>query len=268
MTIREYALALLEAETLAGKLAPPPRDLADDAPGPELRVASPHRPPGLAIRDGREARVPKVEGMADPAQRRRILHALANHELQAAELFAWALLAFPDTPGAFRRGCLGVLAEEQTHLGMYVARIEALGGRFGDHAVSGHFWRRAERIDSPLSFVCTMGLTFENANLDFAGEHARAARDAGDEETARVLERVHGDEIRHVRFAWDWLLAWKEPAHTPWEAWCAAVAPPLGPSRARGAAFDAAARLAAGLDEDFVGRLAGTTPERPGGARR
>jgi IS4 transposase len=27
--------------------------------------------------------------MRDPAQRARILHALANHELQAAELFAW-----------------------------------------------------------------------------------------------------------------------------------------------------------------------------------
>ena len=30
--------------------------------------------------------------MRDPAQRARILHALANHELQAIELFAWALL--------------------------------------------------------------------------------------------------------------------------------------------------------------------------------
>jgi len=29
-------------------------------------------------------------------QRALILHALANHELQAIELFAWALLAFTD----------------------------------------------------------------------------------------------------------------------------------------------------------------------------
>lgn len=267
-TIREFALALLEAGTLDAKLSPPPADVTDDAPGPPLRVAAPRRPPGLEIREGRAARVPKVEGMADPAQRRRILHALANHELQAAELFAWALLAFPEAPQAFRRGCLGILAEEQAHARMYVSRIEALGGRFGETPVSGHFWRRAAAIGSPLAFVCTMGLTFENANLDFAQEHARAARAAGDEETARVLERVHDDEVRHVRFAWEWLLAWKDPAQSPWQAWCAAVAPPLGPSRARGAAFDAAARRVAGFDEDFVARLGATTPESPGGVRR
>jgi uncharacterized ferritin-like protein (DUF455 family) len=268
MEIRAYALSLLEAETLGGKLAPPPGDATDERPGPALRVEAPKRPPDLAIRAGREARVPPPEAMHDPAQRRRILHALANHELQAAELFAWALLAFPETPPAFRRGCLRVLADEQRHLAAYVGRVESLGGRFGDHPVSGHFWRKAGATATPLSFVATMGLTFENANLDFAAELAAAARAARDEATARVLERVHADEVLHVRFAWEWLLRWKRDGESPWDAYRRAVVPPLGPSRARGAAFDAAARRAAGLDEDFVGRLAATEPERPGGARR
>lgn len=267
-TVRAWALDLLGATELERKLAAPPPDLFDLECGPSLRVDSPGRPAGLEIVEGRRVKVPPVTGMADPAQRRRILHAFANHELQATEIFAWALLAFPDAPRSFRAGCLKILAEEQQHLRLYVARIEALGGRFGDEPVSGHFWRQVPRLRTPLEFVCTMGLTFESANLDFALEYAAAARRAGDEATAAVLDRVHRDEIRHVRFAWDHLLLLKDPAQSPWSAYCAHVPPPHGASRARGAAFDEACRRAAGMDDDFVAHLAAVAPEAPGGARR
>ena len=60
------------------------------------------------------------------------------------------------------------------------------------------------RIRTPLEFVCAIGLTFENANLDFAQEYAAAAREAGDDATAAVLDLVHDDETRHVAFAWTW----------------------------------------------------------------
>lgn len=267
-TVRAWALDLVAATDLGRKLEPPPPGLFDLDRGPPLRVAEPGRPDDLAICEGRRVKVPPVSGMADPAQRRRILHAFANHELQATELFAWALLAFPDAPDDFRRGCLRLLAEEQTHLRMYLARIESLGGRFGEEPVSGHFWRKAAHIRTPLEFVCTMGLTFESANLDFAVEHAEAARRAGDDATASVLEKVHADEIGHVRFAWEMLRRWKDEATSAWDAYCASVAPPHGPSRARGAVFHADSRRAAGYDEDFVARLAAIAPERPGGAPR
>ena len=266
MRVREYALSLLEADTLEGKLAPPPDglDLADD--GPPLVVLAPRRPPGLAPEHHRKVSVPPIAGMRDPAQRARILHALANHELQAVELFAWALLAFPDAPRGFRAGLLHILTEEQLHLRLYDERLRAHGVRFGDLPVTAHFWNRLPKA-SPLAFVCTMGLTFENANLDFAGAYAQAAREAGDPATAAVLERVHDDEIGHVRFAWTWLgkLA---PDADAWATYLANVAPPLGPARARGRELDVDARRRAGLDDDFVARLAAIEPRRPGGGPR
>ena len=292
---RVWARELVESDRLADKLAPPPADLelADDEPA--LRLAAPGRPAALAIVPGRHAkvppagepsgqgladpcsaadrrairrpRVPPLAGMRDPGQRVRILHALANHELQAIELFAWALLAFPDAPPTFRRGLVAILADEQRHLALYDARLAAHGAAFGDHPVTGHFWNKLDHLTSPIEFACAMGLTFEAANLDLSGDYAAAARACGDDATAAALDQVHADEIRHVHFAWTWLRR-LEPARDPWDAYTSHVHFPLGPARARGARLDADARRKAGFDEAFIAKLAEIAPKRPGGAPR
>lgn len=266
--LRELALRVVEADRLADKLAPWPVRPADRMRGAAVRIAAPGRPPDLGIVAAREARVPPVEGMRDPAQRARILHALANHELQAVELFAWALVAFPDAPSHFRRGLAAILRDEQRHCRLYIARLEALGHRMGEFPVTGHFWKQLGQMSSPRAFVCVMGLTFENANLDFAQDYARAARAAGDAATADVLEVVHRDEIRHVRFAWRWLERWRSEGATAWEAYRAQVAPPLGPARARGRTMCVASREAAGLDAEFIDGLRRVDATRPSGAPR
>ena len=256
MELREYARGVLAARSIDDKLRPPPAALTDDAPGEAVRWESPERPAPLAIASSRAIKVPPVAGMADPAQRARILHALANHELQAAELFAWAILAFPGAPAPFRRGLVGILADEQRHCRLYLERLAAHGVGFGDYPVTGHFWHKLDAVHTPLEFACTMGLTFENANLDFARAYIDAARTAGDDATVEALEIVHRDEIEHVRFGWRWLARLKPDGASMWDAYNASVEFPLGPRRARGASFDADSRRAAGLDEDFIARLA------------
>lgn len=263
---RDYALAIVTSDTLAGKLAPP-GELALEDPGEPLRLLAPGRPPELAIVPGRHAKVPPLAGMRDPQQRGRILHALANHELQAIELFAWALLAFPAAPLAFRRGLVAILADEQRHLDLYRERLTAHGLAFGDLPVTGHFWNKLDHLTGPLEFVCAMGLTFENANLDFAGDYAIAARACGDHATAAALDQVHADEIGHVHFGWVWLKRLAGDVD-PWQAYLDHVKFPLGPRRARGARFDREARRRAGFDEAFIDALAAVDPTRPSGQPR
>jgi uncharacterized ferritin-like protein (DUF455 family) len=264
---RDYALSIVTSETLDGKLTPPPDDLVLEDTSPALRIPAPGRPPALAIVAGRSAKVPPLAGMSDPSQRARILHALANHELQAIELFAWALLAFPDAPTAFRRGLVAIVADEQRHLGLYRDRLAAHGVAFGDLPVTGHFWNKLDHLTSPVEFVCAMGLTFENANLDFAGDYATAARACGDHATAAALDQVHTDEIRHVHFSWVWLKRFTGD-RDPWQAYLDHVKFPLGPRRARGARFDRDARRRAGFDEAFIDALAAVDPTRPSGEPR
>lgn len=259
--VREFAWAVVTTSDLGVKLGAAPADLTDDDPRPREVPAAPGRPAGLEIVPNRRVkRLPSLAGMRDPRQRARILHALANHELQATELFAWALLAFPDAPPAFRQGLLRVLADEQRHTRMYIARLEAAGARFGDFAVTGYFWHKAASLTTPLRFVCAMSLTFENANLDHTIELAAAARAAGDPKTAAVIDQVHRDEIRHVRFGWEWLAQFKSPEQTMWEAWTANVAWPLRPATARGRTFHPQGRTAAGLDPEFIRLLEAHAP--------
>jgi len=268
MEVRDYALAVVSGDDLASKLAPPPADLTDERPGPALRVAAPGRCGRLLIAPPRQGRVPPLVGYQDKHQRARIIHALANHELQAAELFAWALLAFPDTPAAFRRGLVAILAEEQKHFRLYEERLASLGHSFGDFPLTGHFWHRVDDLASPLDFVCAMGLTFENANLDFAAEYAEAALRHGDDETARALDIVHEDEIRHVAFAYRWLDKLGPAGADRWQTYVSHLRPPLGPGRARGKSFDRDSRVRAGLDDDFIDRLETATAMHPSGRPR
>ncbi|PYQ57296.1 MAG: DUF455 domain-containing protein [Acidobacteria bacterium] len=253
MEVRDFAHGLVTTEDLVRKLGAPPAGLTDEELGAPLRLERPGRPP--ALRFQRRIEVPPSEGMPDPAQRSRILHALANHELQAAELFAWALLAFPDAPKDFRQGLLRILADEQRHTRMYIARVEDAGARFGDYPVNGYFWSKIESITTPLRFLCAMSLTFENANLDHTQEYEEAARRAGDAKTAAVIERVHLDEIEHVRFGWTWLQIFKQEDESAWDAYRANLTWPLRPAKARGRIFHREGREAAGLEAEFIRRL-------------
>lgn len=269
MYVHDYARALVLADTLDGKLVPPGHRLERAVPTPEPeRLCAPGRPDELRIRPAREVKVPKKAAMANRDQRGRILHALANHELQAVELFAWAVLAFPDMAPGFHNGLLAIIADEQRHMQLYLACMEPLGVRFGDLPVTGHFWNKIAAVETPLQFVCTMGLTFENANLDFANEYAEYARAGGDQAAADALAVVHQDEIRHVRFAWKWLHKLKPAEVSAWDAYVANITWPLSPERARGKTFDADSRVAAGLSPEFIERLAAVIPKRPSGAPR
>ena len=257
--VREFAERILCATTLEEKLIDPPEGrLTDARPGPAWEASDqPGRPAGLRFKPSGtgKADFPGLRGLDDDEGRGKVLHFFANHELLATELMALVLLRFPDAPPAFRRGVLHTLREEQEHVRLYLDRMKACGIAFGDLPVSGYFWRSVAPMRSPMDFVTGLSLTFEQANLDFARVFSRGFADAGDPETAALLQRILHDEIGHVAHGLKWFRLWKDPAAADWDAFCGALRFPLSPQRAKGLEFNAEARRAAGLDPEFIGRL-------------
>jgi uncharacterized ferritin-like protein (DUF455 family) len=177
----------------------------------------------------------------------------------AAELFAWALLRWPSLPPELRRGWVGALADEQRHCRLYLDRLEAHGHELRDFPRSDYFWKHAPAIalspHGPRAFLCAMGLTLEQANLDFSLVYRDGFRAAGDEASARVCQRVHEDEVGHVRLAATWLARLGDPAASEVERYSEAVPFPLSAARAKGRRFDAEARRRAGLGEEFIAHV-------------
>lgn len=255
MEVREFAHRIVVTRSVETKLLPARQALTDKEPGRPLRLEEPCRESRLRIVSMGRAKVPALPGMRDLKQKPRILHAFANHELQAAELFAWALLAFPDAPRGFRSGLLKILDDEQRHCQLYRIRLRQLGVEFGDFPVSGYFWSKVPSIRTPLQFVCAMSLTFENANLDHTLDYAREAALAGDPKTAALIRTVHHDEIEHVRFGFHWLSKLKAPEESLWEAYSANVTYPLRGALASGQSFYEEPRVSAGLTAPFIEAL-------------
>lgn len=248
MTVEAWARTYVESTDLAHKLAPPapPGTWADGAP---QRLERPGRPPELLV----TARADKTRGLGSPRGRARALHTFLHHELQAAELMAWAILAFPDTPRAFREGLLRIALDETRHMRLYAGQIERLGHRVGDFAVRDWFWSRIPTCADPASFVAVMGLGLESANLEHTASFAARFREAGDEEGARVQEVVGREEIAHVRFGVRWFEHFR--AELAFDAWAAALPAPLTPLLMRGRPLQREARLRAGQNERFLDAL-------------
>ncbi len=257
MELREFAERVLFSTSLEEKLRAP-ENITDEHPGVALATpAGPGRPAGLHFKPhgSGKSEFPGLHQLEKPRERGRLLHFFGNHELLATELMALVLLRFPDAPPAFRKGLLQTLKDEQQHTRWYMDRMRACGLEFGELPVSGYFWRCVSPMENPMDYVASLCLTFEQANLDFAGHFSRGFATVGDTETAQLLAQIYKDEIGHVAYGLKWFRRWKNPQESDWDAFCRTLKFPLSPQRAKGFTLNLAGRRAAGLDPDFIAQL-------------
>lgn len=260
MRMREAAEQVLFGGSLEEKLALPPIHVDDSDPGKALLTPDgPGRPAELrVVAGGVRADFPSENLLDQDAERGRMFHFLANHELLAAELMALVLLKFPDAPREYRAGVYEAMREEQMHTLMYLRRMKECGIEFGELPVNDYFWRLVSPMNSPIEFVTRLNLTFEQANLDFSKHYAKLFRQVGDAASANVLEKIYQDEIGHVGHGVKWFRKWKEQGNSDWDAFQTYMTFPFAAAKAKAignAPFNAEGRRLAGLDEDFIKRL-------------
>jgi uncharacterized ferritin-like protein (DUF455 family) len=249
-SVEAWARQLILTRSLAEKLDPPaPPERWEECPVP-CRIASPGRP--AELRPARRGlQVP--DDLSPPSARAKLLHTFFHHELQAAELMCWALLAFSDAEPAFRHGLSSICRDELRHLHGYRLEIERLGFRIGDFAVRDWFWQRVPQCADKLEFVALMGMGFEAANLEHAPLFGERLAAAGDARAAQLQALIAQEELGHVRFAVHWFERWT--GGQSFARWCAALPAPLSPLMMRGKRFDREARLDAGMREPFLSEL-------------
>ncbi len=256
MELRAFAEQVLYSDELSCKITRITESLTDTALGAAVRVTRPTRPANLQFAERKKApAMPKAESLKDVRKRAIAHHVMANHELQALEVMAMVLLAFPEAPADFRMGLAQIMFDEQRHTRVHVQRCEELGIRFGDYPVNGWIWKKAQDYSSTLEYVAGLPLVFEGANLDHTAEFEQYFRAADDRRSAAIMRAIHKDEIRHVEFGLNWLRQLKPAGVSDWDAWTGALHWPIRPSKARGDLFQREARLQAGLTPEFIDRL-------------
>lgn len=259
MLISEFASRLLLGGSLEDKLFFPP-ELEDDKKNnfsfltPEL----PGRDDSLAFSaKGKGPKFSEFKQLKNDAQRGHCLHFFANHELQAIELMALAILKFPEMPKSLKRQIISAIQDEQKHTRLYLNRMNSCGIEFGHDHLNRFFWDALSQVNSIDSFLAGMSLTLEQANLDFAYEFKTRFAQSGDLESAKILEVVLHDEMKHVRLGLEFFKKNKANEHGEiWEAYCEAVEPPLFPSRAKAEPFQKEIRREIGFaDRDIEALL-------------
>jgi len=259
--IETWAEQYVLSTELSHKLTPPTPPKAFRASAPPLRLDTPGRP--VELRQARRGeRTPKQEALDEPHYRARTLHAFWHHELQAAELMCWAILAFPEAEPEFRRGLLAICLDEIRHMNLYAEHIRALGSKLGDFGVRDWFWKRVPSCASKVEFVAVMGMGLEAANLEHAPNFAARFRLAGDERGAQIQERIAAEEVAHVGFATRWFARWTGACD--FEDWSKHLPPPLSPWVMHGRPIAEDARRRAGMPEAFLRALAAYVPDPKG----
>lgn len=149
--------------------------------------------------------LPPRSGIGSTRGRARLLHDLANVELQAMELGLRTLMEYPEAPEAFRQDLLRLTLEEGTHLGLCLDGVEELGGRWGDWPVHLSLWSAVGPEDDLIDRVLIVHRYLEGSGLD-AGDkllHRLEGLPAKDVAWYSV-DRIFREEIGHVDFGSRW----------------------------------------------------------------
>jgi uncharacterized ferritin-like protein (DUF455 family) len=259
--VEAWAEHYIQSCDLSTKIAPPPPPRVFRDGMEPRRIASPGRP--AEFRSARRGeRTPKHEALKEPYYRARTLHAFFHHELQAAELMCWAILAFADAELDFKKGLLGICLDEIRHMGMYRDHIETLGCKIGDFGVRDWFWKRVPSCRTKIAFVSVMGMGLEAANLEYAGDFAARFRAVGDEVGAQIQERVGKEEQAHVSFGTRWFARWT--GGLDFDTWSEQLPAPLSPWVMHGEPIAEAARTRAGMTPEFIAKLRAFVPAPKG----
>ena len=198
-------------------------------------------------------RMPRRGKGGSDRNRIALLHALAHIEFGAIDLaFDLAGRFGAQFPRRFIDQWLGIGADEAMHFALLDRRLHQLGSHYGALPAHDGLWEAAhETRHDALARLAIVPMVLEARALDVTPAMVARFEAQGDRTSARILQRIFSDEIRHVSVG----TAWFENAcesygfapHAHWHALVArhfrgSVKPP----------FNDSARATAGLTREYT----------------
>lgn len=222
-----------------------------DVPMPD-RPAWPDRPELLPPN-----RMPKRGKGGSERGRIARWHALAHIEFVAIDLALDMAGRFGEEMGRdFVADFLSVAADEAMHFALLERKLRSLGSFYGALPAHGGLWQAAHETRHDVSArLAVVPMVLEARGLDVTPATLERVRAQGDENGAKILERILDDEIRHVRIGTSHFVRHceisRKSAEIHWKVlvekhFRGTVKPP----------FNDSARLAAGLSRSFYAQLA------------
>jgi len=144
------------------------------------------------------------DDMSDVSRRQR-LHRHMHNEMQTMEIAAQGLADFPDAPWDLRMQMARQCWDEARHTCVLYRRLRELGGRKGEFPVMNYEWGVTQLLDSLAARLAVQNRTFEGGEIDLLRQQERMWNEAGDPNTAALMDALLADEVQHVRFANRWL---------------------------------------------------------------
>ncbi len=151
-----------------------------------------------------DAEMEEHPGMSEVARRER-LHRHMNNETGALEIASLCLADFPTAPWALRMRLARQAADEARHASLLLRRVKEMGGFKGEFPIANYEWGVTGMLDNLPARLAVQNRTFEAGLIDLLGALRNKWREAGDGETAELLDGILADEIVHVRFGNRWI---------------------------------------------------------------
>ncbi len=144
------------------------------------------------------------EGMSSESRQQR-LHRHMHNEMQTLEIVAQSLADFPDEPWELRLQLARQCWDESRHSALLYRRLRELGGSKGEFPVMNYEWGVTQLLDSMPARLAVQNRTFEGGEMDLLRQQHAMWTEAGDHETAALMDILLADEVQHVRYANRWL---------------------------------------------------------------
>ncbi len=149
---------------------------------------------------------PKI-GLGSIEGQAKLLHDLANIELQATELALRTLFEFPNAPHDFRMELAEIALGEGRHLKLCLDAIEALGFKWGDWKVHMSLWSAVSNEDTLLDRILIVHRYLEGSGLDSGDRLMNRLVGVKAPLVKQVVETIVTEEVGHVAFGTKWYRA-------------------------------------------------------------